>query len=94
MLQVRTALVGMLDAWAGAMPLDRILPPVAEAIAAPKATSDGKLAGLKWLATVLDNGRASKALASAVRAASLGVTDKAADVRQAGNSALALLVEV
>ena len=43
---------------------------------------------------MLDNSRASKALAPAVKAAAVGVTDKAADVREAGSSVMALLMEV
>ena len=84
----------MLEAWAGVIPLERVLAPLADAIAAPKASSDGKLAGLRWLATVLDNGHASKALGPAVKAAATGVNDKAVDVREAGSNAMALLMEV
>lgn len=93
-MQVRTAVVAMLEAWAGVIPLERVLAPLADAVAAPKSSSEGKLAGLRWLATVLDDGRASKALAPAVKAAAVGVTDKAADVREAGSSVMALLMEV
>lgn len=93
-LQVRTAVVAMLEAWAGVLPLERVLTPLADAVAAPKASPEGKLAGLRWLATVLDNGRASKALVPAVKAAAIGVNDKAGDVREAGSSIMALLMEV
>lgn len=92
--QVRTAVVAMLEAWAGVLPMERVLTPLADAVAAPKASSEGKLAGLRWLGTVLDKGRASKALAPAVRAAAVGVNDKAGDVREAGSSLMALLMEV
>ena len=93
-LQVRTSIVGMLDAWTTAVPLEKVLPAVADAIAAPKASSEGKLTGLKWLSTVLDNGRASKGLAHVLRAATLGVNDKAADVREAGTAIMNLVLEV
>ena len=92
-LQVRTAIVGMLDAWISAVPLEKVLPAVADAIAAPKASSEGKLTGLKWLSTVLDNGRASKGLAHALRAATLGMNDKASDVREAGTAVMNLVLE-
>lgn len=92
-LQVRTAIVGMLDAWVSAVPLEKVLPAVADAIAAPKASSEGKLTGLKWLSTVLDNGRASKGLAQALRAATLGMNDKASDVREAGTAVMNLVLE-
>ena len=92
-LQVRTAIVGMLDAWISAVPLEKVLPAVADAIAAPKASSEGKLTGLKWLSTVLDNRRASKGLAQALRAATLGMNDKASDVREAGTMVMTLVLE-
>ncbi|KAL3133794.1 hypothetical protein ABBQ32_008271 [Trebouxia sp. C0010 RCD-2024] len=91
--QVRTAIVGMLDAWISAVPLEKVLPAVADAVAAPKASSEGKLAGLKWLAAVLDGGRASKGLAHALRAATLGMNDKASDVREAGTAVMNLVLE-
>lgn len=83
----------MLDAWISAVPLEKVLPAVADAIAAPKASSEGKLTGLKWLSTVLDNGRASKGLAHALRAATLGINDKASDVREAGTAVMNLVLE-
>lgn len=92
-LQVRTAIVGMLDAWISAVPLEKVLPAVADAVAAPKASSEGKLTGLKWLSTVLDDGRASKGLAHALRAATLGMNDKASDVREAGVAVMNLVLE-
>lgn len=93
-LQVRTAIVGMLDAWITAVPLEKVLPAVADAIAAPKASSEGKLTGLKWLSAILDNGRASKGLAHVLRAATLGMNDKASDVREAGSAVMNLVLEV
>ena len=83
----------MLDAWITSVPLEKVLPAVADAIAAPKASSEGKLTGLKWLSTVLDNDRASKALAHALRAATLGMNDKASDVREAGLAVMSLVLE-
>lgn len=83
----------MLDAWISAVPLEKVLPAVADAVAAPKASSEGKLTGLKWLATVLDDGRASKGLAQALRAATLGMNDKASDVREAGTAVMSLVLE-
>ena len=92
-LQVRTAVVGMLDSWVTAVPIERVLPSIADAIAAPKASSDGKLSGLKWLATVLENERASKGLAAVLRAATLGMNDKASDVREAGTAVMMLMLQ-
>ena len=83
----------MLDAWVTVVPVERVLPAVADAIAAPKASSEGKLTGLKWLATVLDNGRANKGLAAVLRAATLGMNDKASDVREAGTTVMTLMLE-
>ena len=83
----------MLDAWVSVVPLEKVLPAVADAIAAPKASSEGKLTGLKWLSNVLDNGRASKGLAHALRAATLGMNDKASDVREAGTAVMNLVLE-
>ncbi|KAL0028272.1 hypothetical protein WJX79_006476 [Trebouxia sp. C0005] len=91
--QVRTAILGMLDAWVTVVPVEKVLPSVADAIAAPKASSEGKLTGLKWLATILDQGRASKGLAAVLRSAALGMNDKASDVREAGTTLMNLMLE-
>ncbi|KAL0039701.1 hypothetical protein WJX77_005628 [Trebouxia sp. C0004] len=91
--QVRTAILSMLDAWVTVVPVEKVLPSVADAIAAPKASSEGKLTGLKWLATVLDHGRASKGLAAVLRSATLGMNDKASDVREAGTTLMTLMLE-
>ncbi len=93
LLQVRHAIVGMLDTWVTAVPVERVLPSVMDAIAAPKASSEGKLTGLKWMSTILDNGRASKGLAAVLRAATLGMNDKASDVREAGTTVMTLMLE-
>ena len=84
----------MLDGWVAAVPVEKVVPAVADAIAAPKASSDGKLTGLKWIATVLEDGRASKGLAAALRAAGTGMNDKASDVREAGTTVMSSLLEV
>ena len=94
LLQVRSAVVGMLDGWVAAVPMEKVLPSVADAIAAPKASSDGKLTGLKWMASILENGRASKGLSAVLRAAATGINDKAADVREAGSTLMSLMLEV
>ena len=94
LLQVRSAVVGMLDGWVAAVPIEKVLPSVADAIAAPKASSDGKLTGLKWMASILENGRASKGLSAVLRAAATGINDKAADVREAGSTLMSLMLEV
>ena len=94
LLQVRTAILGMLDAWVTVVPVEKVLPSVADAIAAPKASSECKLTGLKWLATVLDHGRANKGLAAVLRSATLGMNDKASDVREAGITLMTLMLEV
>ena len=94
LLQVRTAILAMLYAWVTVVPVEKVLPSVADAIAAPKASSEGKLTGLKWLATVLDHGRASKGLAAVLRSATLGMNDKASDVREAGTTLMTLMLEV
>ena len=93
-MQVRVAVVGMLDGWVTAVPIEKVLPAVADAIAATKASSDGKLTGLKWMATVLADGRASKGLSAVLRAAATGMNDKAADVREAGSTLMLLMLEV
>lgn len=94
LLQVRTAILGMLDAWVTVVPVEKVLPSVADAIAAPKASSEGKLTGLKWLATILDQGRASKGLAAVLRSAALGMNDKASDVREAGTTLMLSLIHI
>ena len=47
-LQVRDAVVCLLDSWASVSPPDRLFPAVLEAIASPKCIVDGKITGLQW----------------------------------------------
>ncbi len=47
-VQVRDAVVAMLDSWATIVPPDRLVPAVLEAIANPKCIADGKITGLQW----------------------------------------------
>jgi hypothetical protein len=47
-MQVRDALVALLDAWLAVTSADRIFPAALDAIANPKCILDGKVCGLSW----------------------------------------------
>ena len=74
----------MLEAWQSATGPDRLVPAVADAIATPKASTEAKLAGLRFISSVVDGGQAGKCLDAVVRAAAVGLQDKAVDPREAG----------
>ncbi|KAK9814323.1 hypothetical protein WJX72_004049 [[Myrmecia] bisecta] len=90
--QVRNALVTMLEAWVTVIPAERILPMVGDALAAPKASADGKVNVLKWMSGVVESGKAAKCLEGAVKAATLGSQDKSAEVREAGSALMSALL--
>lgn len=48
LLQVRDAVVVMLDAWITVAGSDKLFPAAAEAVANPKCIIDGKILGLHW----------------------------------------------
>ena len=74
----------MLEAWQSATGPDRLVPAVADAIATPKASTEAKLAGLRFISSVVEGGQAGKCLDAVVRAAAVGLQDKAVDPREAG----------
>jgi hypothetical protein len=94
--QVRAAVVSMLDAWAGdgRVPAEKLLPAVYEALAAPKASAEGKLAALRWIGSVVEAGRIGKGTELAVRAAAFGSADKTAEAREAANALFKALLQV
>lgn len=47
-LQVRDAVVYLLDAWASVSPPEKLFPAVLEAMTNPKCIIDGKVTGLQW----------------------------------------------
>lgn len=84
----------MLDGYLLIAPPDRLLPAVADYLAGPKCVREGKLMGLQWFAAAASNGKASKCLDAAVKAASAGVHDKNGDVREAGVQLMLALLQV
>ena len=74
----------MLEGWQSATGPDRLVPAVADAIATPKASTEAKLAGLRFISSVVEGGQAGKCLDAVVRAAAVGLQDKAVDPRDAG----------
>ncbi|KAL4424717.1 hypothetical protein ABPG77_000060 [Micractinium sp. CCAP 211/92] len=86
--QVRDGVLYMLDAWIGVASSDKLFPAVADAVANPKCLTDGKVAGLQWLTKVVAEGKGKKGADAALRAAGLGMADKAVGVREAGSALL------
>ena len=43
----------MLDAWVGVVPAEKVLPVVVDFLASPKASNEGKVTGLRWVASVV-----------------------------------------
>ena len=77
-------MVTMLEAWQSTTGPDRLVPAVADAIATPKASTEAKLAALRLISSVVEGGQAGKCLDAVVRAAAVGLQDKAVDPREAG----------
>ena len=92
--QVRDAVASLLDAWASIVPAERLIPNVADVLAAPKTNADAKTAGLKWIAGISEDGRAARCLDAAVKAAAAGVCDKTPGVRECGHTLISVLVAV
>lgn len=86
--QVRDGVLYMLDAWIGVASSDKLFPAVADAVANPKCLADGKVAGLQWLTKAVAEGKGKKGADAALRAAGLGMADKAVGVRDAGSALL------
>lgn len=86
--QVRDGVLYMLDAWIDVSSAATLFPAVAEAVANPKCIADGKVAGLQWLTKVVAEGKGKKGVDPALRAAAVGMADKAVGVRDAGAALL------
>ncbi|PRW20522.1 microtubule associated isoform A [Chlorella sorokiniana] len=86
--QVRDGVLYMLDAWIDVSSAATLFPAVAEATANPKCIADGKVAGLQWLTKVVAEGKGKKGADAALRAAAVGMADKAVGVRDAGAALL------
>lgn len=94
MVQVRDAVASLLDAWATIVPAERLIPNVADVLVGPKTNADAKAAGLKWIANISEDGRAARCLDAAIKAAAVGVCDKAPAVRECGHALITVLVLV
>lgn len=81
-MQVRGAVVELLDAWAASAGAEALVPEVAEVIGSAKTTADGRADGVAWLATgVVEPGRAaSDLLPDLLKCLAVGSGDKAAEV--------------
>lgn len=55
MLQVRGAVVEMLDAWVSAAGTESVMGELMEALTSPKCTADGKAEGISWLASLVSS---------------------------------------
>ncbi len=94
--QVRDAVIVMLDAWVTTCPAEKIFAPVGDVISNPKVSADGRVAALLWMAKVIPSSIKNASATtvklcteSAVRAAAIGLGDKAAAVRDGGSQLLA-----
>ncbi|KAK9818850.1 hypothetical protein WJX81_005118, partial [Elliptochloris bilobata] len=92
--QVRDGVVAMLEAWAGIAPAERLLPQLADYLASPKSSGEGKAAALRWATSQAEAGKLERCLDAAARAAAAGVLDKALDAREAGTAFMLALLQV
>ena len=76
-------MLAVLDAWAGACPPDKPALAVAESASSGKATPDGKIAALRWLAALAADGKLGGAAGGLQKAVSAGAADRNAEVREA-----------
>ncbi len=77
-VQVRSAVVETLDAWAAKAPVDSLVTELLEALLSPKCTADGKAEGIAWLASLVGAHTAGAGLADScpVDAATLCPSDR------------------
>jgi hypothetical protein len=52
-LQVRAAVIELLDAWASVAPLEPLVSELSAALASPKASADARKEGLAWLLALI-----------------------------------------
>ena len=93
-LQVRDAAVAALDAWVGSVPGEKVLPAVVDFLAGPKASSEGRVTGLRWIAGVVAARKAEKCIDVVLKAAVTASGDKAVEVRDAAASLAGSVSEV
>ena len=94
LLQVRDAAVAALDAWVGSVLGEKVLPAVADFLAGPKASSEGRVTGLRWIASAVAARKAEKCIDVVLRAAVTASGDKAVEVRDAAASLAGSVSEV
>lgn len=83
-VQVRDGVVAVLDAWLTIAPPERAALALTEAISSNKATPDGRVTGLRWLAGLASGGKATAPCVDALqKAASASAQDRSAEVREA-----------
>ncbi len=86
-LQVRSAVIDMLDAWSicGAG-MDSLVSEVVESMASTKCTAEGRMESVAWLATsAVGQGRCgAEQLPSLLHALAVGSQDKSAEVSRPG----------
>lgn len=91
---MRDAAVAALDAWVGSVPAEKVVPVAVDFLASPKASSEGKVTGLRWICGVVEAEKAGKCVDSALRAAAVASGDKAVEVREAALNLAARISQV
>jgi hypothetical protein len=93
-LQVRQAVVDMLEAWMVVAPVDAVLDELLEVLASPKCVSEGMQAGISWIAAAASAGKISSSdtMAAAVKAGAMGAAYKTVPVREAAAQLFSALI--
>lgn len=84
-LQVRAAVVEMLEGWVSVAPAEPLFAELCDIIASPKCVGEGMQAAIEWMAKAAEAGKVvgGDCLAYAVKAVALGAEYKTAPVREA-----------
>ena len=83
-LQVRDAVIAVLDAWASITSPDKPALALVDALYSGKSTPDGRITGLNWLASLAADGRCSAE--GLQKGITTGAADRSAGVREAASA--------
>ena len=93
-MQVRQAVVDMLEAWMSVAPVDAVLDELLEVLASPKCVGEGMQTGISWAASAATAGKISSSdlMAAAVKAGAMGAAYKTVPVREAAAQLFSALI--
>jgi len=90
---VRAAVIELMDAWCSVAHLNSLFPEFIGAVASPKSHVEGKKDAFVWLNKIVTDGKTGKDdLENCIKACSVGLSDKAGQVREASTALLQTLL--